>query len=413
MGRRSRNRAKRDQANENHGRGLDEVIVEALIATRDGDARGVTSSLDHLVQQDEGRVDAALERHLEPAVSDVWTRGWQPADVPRFLRRQGVIHARVAAEAIVAEAARYHPTGLDARWRDQLDELRDAVATSGRTRDGVDRIEHLATVVETLVMLLGLGPLPVLCSLPGHAAGAVPRVGVDGRMLQRVRALLAKAESTTFPEEAEALTAKAQELMARHALDRAVLDAAEGNESEPAAWRIGVDDPYAGAKSMLVDQVARANRCRAVWSKGLGFSTVFGHENDLAAVELLYTSLLVQATVAVAAASAGRPRVRSFRQSFLTAYAARIGARLEEATVATEHEAASTHGAALVPVLADRHHAADDACTTTFPNVATHSISANDLAGWKAGTAAADLASLRADPEVSSGRARSAQAAHH
>ena len=37
-------------------------------------------------------------------------------------------------------------------------------------------------------------------------------------MLERVRALLAKAESTTFPEEADALTAKAQQLMTRHAL---------------------------------------------------------------------------------------------------------------------------------------------------------------------------------------------------
>ena len=37
----------------------------------------------------------------------------------------------------------------------------------------------------------------------------------DEKVLGRVRALLAKAESTTFPEEAEALTAKAQELMAR------------------------------------------------------------------------------------------------------------------------------------------------------------------------------------------------------
>ncbi len=43
----------------------------------------------------------------------------------------------------------------------------------------------------------------------------VVRGAPSGAMLQRVRALLAKAESTTFPEEAEALTGEAQELMAR------------------------------------------------------------------------------------------------------------------------------------------------------------------------------------------------------
>ena len=43
---------------------------------------------------------------------------------------------------------------------------------------------------------------------------------MDEKKLSRVRALLAKAESSSFPEEAEALSAKAQELMTRHALDR-------------------------------------------------------------------------------------------------------------------------------------------------------------------------------------------------
>ena len=39
----------------------------------------------------------------------------------------------------------------------------------------------------------------------------------------KVRALLAKAESTTFEAEAEALFAKAHQLMVRNAIDEAVL----------------------------------------------------------------------------------------------------------------------------------------------------------------------------------------------
>lgn len=46
---------------------------------------------------------------------------------------------------------------------------------------------------------------------------------MSDRQLARVRALLAKAESTT-PEEAELLTAKAEELIIRHALDAGLLD---------------------------------------------------------------------------------------------------------------------------------------------------------------------------------------------
>ena len=58
-----------------------------------------------------------------------------------------------------------------------------------------------------------------------------------------------------------------------------------------------------------------------------------GFAGDVEAVELLFTSLLVQATAAMMRAGSrtgrnGRSRTRSFRQSFLHAYAVRIGQRL-------------------------------------------------------------------------------------
>ena len=121
-----------------------------------------------------------------------------------------------------------------------------------------------------------------------------------------MRALLAKAESTSFPEEAEALTAKAQELMSRHAVDRALVDAAAAGATSAVGRRLGLDDPYAGAKSLLLSEVAEANGCRSVWSKDLGFATVFGQEADIDSVELLFTSLLGQATAAMTAAVTGR-----------------------------------------------------------------------------------------------------------
>jgi hypothetical protein len=101
--------------------------------------------------------------------------------------------------------------------------------------------------------------------------------------------------------------------------------AGAGSGEGPTGVRVPVDDPYAGAKSILLSEVAAANRCRAVWSKGLGFSTVLGFDSDLEFVDVLYTSLLVQATSAMVAAGAqvdrsGRSRTRSFRQAFLLAY---------------------------------------------------------------------------------------------
>lgn len=48
-----------------------------------------------------------------------------------------------------------------------------------------------------------------------------------------MRGLLAKAEATEFEQEAEALTAKAQQLIARHAVDGALLHAGS-DVGEPA-----------------------------------------------------------------------------------------------------------------------------------------------------------------------------------
>ena len=232
-------------------------------------------------------------------------------------------------------------------------------------------------------------------------------------MFERVRALLAKAESTTFPEEAEAFSAKAQELMSRHSIDRAMLDAAAaaeagtgGSPSRPLGYRIRVDNPYASPKSILLSQVARANDCTAVWQQHLGQSSVFGFQTDIEAVELLYTSLLVQATAAMVAAGPqvdwrGRSRTRSFRHSFLIAYSARIGQRLREARAAGWAAAGAVYGeAALAPVLAGRAEAVEEVFRAEFPRTSRQVARVSNSAGLYAGRVAADLAHLSTRPEM-------------
>src|SRR3974377_713718 len=89
-------------------------------------------------------------------------------------------------------------------------------------------------------------------------------------------------------------------------------------------------------------------------------STVVGFPSDLDAVELLYTSLLVQANTAMLREGAkkdayGRSRTRAFRQSFLVAYAYRIGVRLSPGTVHAEQAAAAAAlGKDLGPVIKRR-----------------------------------------------------------
>ncbi len=394
-------------------------VLAAAGALRRGDAAAAIH-LDRLGIGDAGpcspgfttMVAQVVERLVERSIEAAWERGWQPADLARAVRRRwSAGHVAALAAAIASQHRRYGAATVDRAWREQLraigaDPWRPPEPGSagahlpldGRSRHCDEADTRL--LLEVLSVLAWLPTLPRLGPLPGegHTSNGMADAAVDARVLERVRALLAKAESTTFAEEADSFTAKAQQLMARHSVDRAMVDGT-GAESGPRGRRIGVDDPYARAKSLLLGEVAAANRCRAVWTSGLGFSTVFGHEIDLDGVELIYTSLLVQAVAAMTLTGAhvdrhGRSSTRSFRSAFLVAYAGRIGQRLRANAGAAETAAAAEHGADLLPVLADRHQAVEDAVGATFPRLRSQWISVTNGAGWAAGTAAAELATL-------------------
>ncbi len=363
--------------------------------------------------------ERALAAAMQSAVTAAWRLGWQPADVVRTIgREQGNRHVGLATDAIAAEMRGYAEATVDDRWQAQLRSL-GARAWWGqddgylRARGDHDWAAVVRCALEVLVVLTGLPRLPLLCPLPGTAhrragpAARARREPVDERMLTRIRALLTKAESTEFPEEAEALSGRAQELMARHSIDQALLEAGSGTRSEPEGRRLAIDNPYEAPKAVLLDVVAVANRCRMVWHRQLGFSTVFGFAADLGAVELLFTSLLVQATTAMLRAGArrdalGRSRTRSFRQAFLAAYAQRIGERLRAtADEATAHAAAESTGKDLLPVLAARDVAVDQAVGAMFPELEQRTIARSyDSEGWYSGRAAADAARLTAHAEV-------------
>lgn len=370
-----------------------------------------------------GLVPVLVCSYLQGELSEAWTRGWQPADIPRVVGRHlSQRHARLAVGAIAEEAEAYRsgPRILPS-WVDQLDEI-GAVLHWGPDDDHLARLareqgleleELLIVAFELLVMIHHLPEVPVLCPPPSEwgrvaaldAALAWRSEGqlAETRHLERVRALLAKAESTEFEGEADALTGKAQELMTRHSIDAALLAAHAAGRSageQPVARRIGVDDPYARAKALLLAEISDASMCRVVWSRDFGFSTVFGFAGDLMSVEVLYTSLLVQARTSMVGLAGLGPRAksRSFRQSFLIGFANRIGQRLREAADVATTDAVSRHGSEVLPVLASRSQAADALRHEAFPGLQQATLNANDRTGQALGMVSADMASIVRGP---------------
>ncbi|MFE6282392.1 DUF2786 domain-containing protein [Streptomyces sp. NPDC057877] len=372
---------------------VEQALHTALYAAPDTPALDTAASL--LAADPDA--DGELARRGEEFVAAAWRRGWQPADVVRVVRRElDDVHVRIATALILAQAPHDdRPRGR--RWTEQLADLDRGHRDPGAAPRS-DRFSHATAVLELYRLLLRLPTLePVDEPLRQH-----PAPHAESRTLARIRALLAKAEATGYPDEAEALSAKAQELMARHSIDEALLAARTPATDAPGACRIGVDAPYEQAKAVLLDAVATANHCRAVWNEPLGFATVVGFEPDLDAVELLYTSLLVQATTAMTKAEAaqragGRKRTKSFRQSFLAAYAHRIGTRLAAAAEQVTAETGKTAEAAhLLPVLASREVAVTAATDRLFPETTTARLrGVSDEAGWTEGARAADRAQVR------------------
>jgi hypothetical protein len=163
-------------------------------------------------------------------------------------------------------------------------------------REGIGRLGLVSLVVRLLAVLGAARPLPTIVPPPGaqpdDGTQEVSR-SVDDPVLVKVRALLAQAESTTFEAEAEAFTAKAQELMARHAIDGAVLWARSAREERPITIRVPLDDPYTDVKSLLLQRVAHHSRCKSVYHPRYGLASIVGFASDVAATEALFTSLLV------------------------------------------------------------------------------------------------------------------------
>lgn len=366
------------------------------------------------------RADEMLGHRLLADVAGLWQEGWQPRDLRHVAQRIDRRAAALAADLAIEQIRRTGRENLapDA-WLEQLRAAEEHASRAGLQTNGEEAWTPLARLVRAgaagaeavssvLRLLVLIEQLPRLANTlpppsswqPSTAASPRPRAGVspagtaEGRrdkVISTVRALLAKAESTDHPAEAEALTGKAQDLMTRHAIDEALLQAGADEAVDVRSHRVLISSPYPYEKVRLLNDVARANRVRVIWMENLAMATVVGTPVDVDQVELLFTSLLIQATRAMTEAGTARAgsfdRSPSFRRSFLISYAVRIGERLVEA----DEEATASYGTELVPVLRRQAEAIDEEFDRLFPHTFEHSNRRSyDRRGWQAGRDAAD-----------------------
>jgi Protein of unknown function (DUF2786) len=228
----------------------------------------------------------------------------------------------------------------------------------------------------------------------------------DDWALAKVRKLLAKAEdSAATPEEAETYTAKAAELMAAYGIDRALLAATDPDSDVVGDRVVVMEPPYARDKAGLLSGVAHEMRCRSVLrtrypggAKELSLH-LFGFDSDLLRTEVLFTSLLVQASMGMVRAPVPRGEsVAAFRRSWLAGFTHAVVRRLAAAERRAQADAearsdssdpAGGAGRPVALVLADRSVAVDEALAREYPRLQSgrrRSLSGSGMAdGWAAG----------------------------
>lgn len=184
----------------------------------------------------------------------------------------------------------------------------------------------------------------------------------DLKYAERIAKLLRQAEATTFPEEADAFMAKAQQLMTLYAIDEATLEQLRdrGKREEVTQETIIYGGIFSRALFEIGRAVARANDCKHLIGRASRKTTtlyVIGFPSDIQRVRLIDSSLQLQAVAAQrrwwqetdSSWMNGSQKYRAKRE-FLFGFARGVATKLERAKVTGITEAAQ--------VRAEREHVA-------------------------------------------------------
>jgi hypothetical protein len=194
----------------------------------------------------------------------------------------------------------------------------------------------------------------------------------------KVAALLAKAERTDSPQEAETYTAAAQRIMDKHMIDLSMLPKGTSTD-ELATLEIAYTGILAVAKRTLGSVVARGCGCKIVVFENKHkrpkewVARLHGYQSDLDRAKLLDASLQIQAVRALKVWEKEKiksgsswmelPGFEKFkdRRSFVEAFASGVSIQLSASLRAAKEAAAQRHTAMSVEVaLRDRSDSVRD-----------------------------------------------------
>jgi len=219
-------------------------------------------------------------------------------------------------------------------------------------------------------------------------------------MLSKVEALFRMAvDESVTPAEAKAHKDKAEKLLIKYSIDRALINLKDKSASEDKIILkiVTISNPYRMDKILLLGSIASAFGCRCAYLAET--VSLVGYESDIESVKFLYVTLQLQAIGSLIEAEfedEPEGNLVTYRKSFFLGFTREVGDRLSKYTKAAVSE---TTGAEVA--IYDRKQAVDSEYGRLFPVTQNTSIRRGS-SGLRSGTAAgkkADIGITKVGPQ--------------
>ena len=325
-------------------------------------------------------------------------RGWLPDDLRHVLPSGTGLDYLLHT---TCEMLHFLPEAFTRLWREQSQRSSHPPRDLNLLRAWLIDLHRLAEIP---------GVESVLGSPEDELAGLDP---AQRKAHQRIQGLLAKAESTTYEDEARALLEKAAQLRQRYRLAGVQEDLDNDRAPAIATARIHLSAPWIPHQAQLLNSIADPNGCRAILFHKKGLALLIGEASDVRHVVDTFASVNRQREWFMrhspgARAAAKRKETNAYRRSFQLSYAAQIGRLMwdavNEATAA--HSGASADPGHGLPALNRREVAVSEAFRAMFPHTTEMSLSSRHAGGYSDGVDAANNSKLGPDTEAGVGGRR-------
>ena len=218
---------------------------------------------------------------------------------------------------------------------------------------------------------------------------------IDPSLVNKVRKLLAMAERSPNPNEADAFSRKAAELIAAHRIDSQRLRSEANDDLAVIEVPLG-RGAYVRGRLALLQVIGEGQGCRIVFEvRDIGtVAFVAGFRSDLDTTLLLFNSLHTQASSRMTSERrATAAATQQWRRSFLFGYADQIRLMLSKIADQAQHHVHPSNAA--LPALRARTRRVDEFSRAQFGRVlAARQAKAATTTGWEAGRRAAQRADL-------------------